>query len=659
MFAVGIDLGTTNSAVAILKGRPVIVENDQGLRTLPSAIGWDSENSELVFGVDAKSSPDIYGTTLSGKRLMGSDEKIKVGPHLWTPQQWSAEILKQLKRQVEEKTDEEVTDAVITVPAHFAMAQKQATKEAGELAGLKVQQLLEEPSAAVMAYGPREDEKILVFDLGGGTFDVTIVDCFVGTLKTLAVFGNNYLGGDDFDDRLIEHFKEHLKKESGYTVDPADLEVMANLKKAAEATKITLSRKPGDRVSVPMLSKKDKVGLELLIKREAFNSMIKDLVDSSLKEVEKALEYARLDKTDIDTVLLVGGSTYVPLVQERVAAFFNKPPNKTINPDLAVAIGAAASLVLDNFTTEEAAARHVVTVDAIPEATPEENYELEGRTSPNATVKVTGGAQAVETTADEEGYYSVPVPLKQGMNAFSITSIHPDGRRVELEPEPLIFDENAEVQEAPSPPAPSRLGRPLSISYSISYGNGPGDVISDCTAVIVPGQTDLPKEVCIDNRFSTAMDNQSELMTLVLEGDLPVGMYNCKLSELRLSLPPNVPAGEQVIVRFTVDENAIIQAELECMGRTRQVVINLTATNESPHLLTELEQLFTKIGGKLRPEERAELEQSRIEIEDLAEQGRHLLNGQEFDQIKASMSRFQQAAGKLKGRIDALRRQYL
>ena len=660
LHAVGIDLGTTNSAVAVMKGRSSIVEDDQGNRTVPSAVGWDQNERRFVVGVDAKEDPVTYGTILSIKRLMGTEERVQIGPRSMLPEEVSAEILKVLKQQVETKTGEPVTDAVITVPAYFQLASKAATKRAGELAGLNVLQLLEEPSAAVMAYGPREDEKILVYDLGGGTFDVSLVDCFAGTLTTKAVFGNNNLGGDDFDKRLMRTLSEILRKEQGVTIDidnPRDENerlATAILKLHAERAKIEMSRKPSSHVLIPKLITVNgrPIGLETDIKSVDFNAMIQDLVQGTLIEVEKALKHAKLVKSKIDTVLLVGGSSYVPLVQKTLKEYFGKEPNKKVNPDLAVALGAATVLVDCGTETK---GRHIVTVREIPERYPDDMFLLEGRTSPGSKVSVSGGRQSVQAEADDEGYYSVEVPLKQGSNPLTVRAASRSGQTTEIEPEPLIYDPAAPTF-VPLPPAPApRLNRPLSFSHNLKLC--PGKEIADAVTAIIPAQSDLPS-VGVSDKFGTMVDNQEELMAFLLEGDLPLTGLNTRLGEVRLKLPPNVPAGQQVKVSFAIDENSLLTAELECMGRKGQAVVSLKSPAEPVHLFQRIENLYTRCGDRIHPTERASLEQQRLTLEDLSEQLTRLKQGQDVDGMWNAYNRVRSTADQLVAKLESLERSY-
>jgi molecular chaperone DnaK (HSP70) len=524
------------------------------------------------------------------------------------------------------------------------------------LAGLKVQQLLEEPSAAIMAYGPQQDEKILVYDLGGGTFDVTIIDCFAGALTIKAVFGNNLLGGDDFDRRLMDHLRELIKKNQGVTIDEADVAALSVLKKAAETAKIEMSRRPGARITIPKVKEVQgrPIGLEVVVKTPDFNAMIRDLVEGTLTEVEKALNHAKLDKSDIDTVLLVGGSTYYPLVQETVRKFFGKEPNKSVNPDLAVAMGAAASLVVDK---PPEGGRHVVTVGFVPERTPEERVEIRGRTTPGSQVRVTGGTAPATAVADDEGEYTVELPLKKGINTFVITSVSPNGEQVKLEPEPILHDETVEAhEEPPAPPAPI-LPRALSVSCALPLA--PNKIITDHAVVIIEPQSALPKQATSDG-FATSQNNQAMLMATILEGDLPVAGLNTKLAELTLQLPPNVPANERVSVHFTVDENSNLTAELEVpsVNRRGKVVVNLKSLSSQLHLFQQVENLYTQVGGRIRPEQRAAIEQARVAIEDLSRDFAGAKAQGDVDRMFDTYTRIVGEAQKLRTKIDEARRTY-
>ena len=344
---IGIDLGTTNSCVAVMEGgEPVVIPNPEGNRTTPSVVAF-SKNGERLVGQIAKrqavTNPDK--TVISIKRKMGTAEKVNIDGDEFTPQEISAMILQKLKADAESYLGQKVTQAVITVPAYFSDSQRQATKDAGKIAGLEVLRIINEPTAAALAYGvdkEDKDQKIMVYDLGGGTFDVSILDIGDGVFEVLATSGNNKLGGDDFDEAIIKYLVAEFKKESGIDLS-ADKSAMQRLKEAAEKAKIELSGMQQTNINLPFITA-DSTGpkhLDITLTRPKFEELIGDLVRSTTGPVNQALKDAGLTSNDIDQVLLVGGSTRVPLVQETVKQITGKEPNKRINPDECVAIGAS------------------------------------------------------------------------------------------------------------------------------------------------------------------------------------------------------------------------------------------------------------------------------------------------------------------------------
>ena len=344
---IGIDLGTTNSCVAVMEGgEPVVIPNPEGNRTTPSVVAF-SKNGERLVGQIAKrqavTNPDK--TVISIKRKMGTAEKVNIDGDEFTPQEISAMILQKLKADAESYLGQKVTQAVITVPAYFSDSQRQATKDAGKIAGLEVLRIINEPTAAALAYGvdkEDKDQKIMVYDLGGGTFDVSILDIGDGVFEVLATSGNNKLGGDDFDEAIIKYLVAEFKKESGIDLS-ADKSAMQRLKEAAEKAKIELSGMQQTNINLPFITA-DSTGpkhLDITLTRPKFEELIGDLVRSTTGPVNQALKDAGLTSNDIVQVLLVGGSTRVPLVQETVKQITGKEPNKGINPDECVAIGAS------------------------------------------------------------------------------------------------------------------------------------------------------------------------------------------------------------------------------------------------------------------------------------------------------------------------------
>ena len=343
---IGIDLGTTNSVVAIMEGgQPTVILNREGSRLTPSVVGITKKGERLVGELakrQAVANPD--NTVASIKRDMGSKKKVKIGGQNYTPQEISAFILQKLKEDAEAYLGEKITEAVITVPAYFEDAQRQATKDAGKIAGLEVKRIINEPTAAALAYGlDREDDlKILVFDLGGGTFDVSILQIGGGVFQVKSTSGNNHLGGDDFDRRVMEWIASEFKKEHGVDL-LKDKQATQRLKDAAEKAKIELSGTPTTQISIPFISQGDDgpLHVDMELTRAKFESLIVDLVERTLGPVNQALKDAKLKPEEIDKVLLVGGSTRVPLVQKKVNDILKKEPTKSINPDECVAIGAA------------------------------------------------------------------------------------------------------------------------------------------------------------------------------------------------------------------------------------------------------------------------------------------------------------------------------
>ncbi len=344
---IGIDLGTTNSCVAVMEGgEPVVIPNPEGNRTTPSVVAF-SKNGERLVGQIAKrqavTNPDH--TVISIKRDMGSNTKVKIEGDEFSPQEISAMILQKLKSDAENYLGQKVTQAVITVPAYFSDSQRQATKDAGKIAGLEVLRIINEPTAAALADGMDKedtDQKIMVYDLGGGTFDVSILDIGDGVFEVLATSGNNKLGGDDFDDRIIKYLVEEFKKENGIDL-AADKMAMQRLKEAAEKAKIELSGVGQTNINLPFITA-DSTGpkhLDITLTRAKFEELISDLIEATTGPVNQALKDAGLTADKIDQVLLVGGSTRVPAVQEAVKKITSKDPNKGINPDECVAIGAA------------------------------------------------------------------------------------------------------------------------------------------------------------------------------------------------------------------------------------------------------------------------------------------------------------------------------
>ena len=342
---IGIDLGTTNSCVSVLEaGVPKVIPNPEGERTTPSVVAF--KKGERIVGESAKRQALTNPNTVSSiKRKMGTDEKVELEGKKYTPEEISAMILSYLKDYAEAYLGEKVDKAVITVPAYFEDPQRQATKNAGKIAGLEVERIINEPTAAALAYGLEKDEgqTILVYDLGGGTFDVSILELGDGLFEVKSTAGNNHLGGDDFDERIIEYLVKEFKKENGVDLTK-DKMAMQRLKEVAEKAKKDLSGMVSTQVSAPFIAQgKDgePLHLDMTLTRAKFEDLISDLVESTLEPVRKAIKDAKLTKKDIDKVILVGGSTRVPMVYDLVTKELGKEPSREVNPDEVVAMGAA------------------------------------------------------------------------------------------------------------------------------------------------------------------------------------------------------------------------------------------------------------------------------------------------------------------------------
>lgn len=342
---IGIDLGTTNSCVAVFEGdAPKVIANPEGSRTTPSAV-MKKKTGEIIVGEKAKRAAMTEKVILSVKRLMGTNEKVEVGDKKCTPEEVSAMILTNLKETAEAYLGEKVTEAVITVPAYFNDAQRQATKNAGKIAGLDVKRIINEPTAAALAYGlDKQDktEQILVYDLGGGTFDVSILEIGDGVFEVKSTSGNNKLGGDDFDEKIMDYLVAEFKKENSIDLSK-DKMAMQRVKDAAEKAKKDLSGMTSTEISLPFITQGESgpLHLNMNLTRAKFEELTDDLIESTLEPVRKALKDADLTKNDIDKVLLVGGSTRIPKVQEVIKKELGKEPSKGVNPDEVVAMGAA------------------------------------------------------------------------------------------------------------------------------------------------------------------------------------------------------------------------------------------------------------------------------------------------------------------------------
>ena len=369
---IGIDLGTTNSCVAVIEGdTPTVITSKEGYRTTPSVVAF-TKSKELIVGDAAKRQAAVNSdrTIFSIKRHMGTDYRKKIDGKYYTPQEISAFILMKLKEDAEDFLGQPVTDAVVTVPAYFTDAQRQATKDAGKIAGLNILRIINEPTSAALAYGLDKGmaQKVLVYDLGGGTFDVSVIDIGDNVIEVLATSGDNHLGGDDFDERIVNYLVEQFKISDGINLSK-DVSAMQRLREEAEKAKKELSSSVTTNINLPFIamSKDGPHHIDITLSRQTFNELTADLVDRTITPVENALHDAGLSKTDINMVLLVGGSTRIPAVADKVRQLMGKEPSRNLNPDECVALGAAVQGgKLGNQLQAGSAASEIILMDVTP-----------------------------------------------------------------------------------------------------------------------------------------------------------------------------------------------------------------------------------------------------------------------------------------------------
>lgn len=369
---IGIDLGTTNSCVAVIEGdTPTVITSKEGYRTTPSVVAF-TKSKELIVGDAAKRQAAVNSdrTIFSIKRHMGTDYRKKIDGKYYTPQEISAFILMKLKEDAEDFLGQPVTDAVVTVPAYFTDAQRQATKDAGKIAGLNILRIINEPTSAALAYGLDNGmaQKVLVYDLGGGTFDVSVIDIGDNVIEVLATSGDNHLGGDDFDERIVNYLVEQFKISDGINLSK-DVSAMQRLREEAEKAKKELSSSVTTNINLPFIamSKDGPHHIDITLSRQTFNELTADLVDRTITPVENALHDAGLSKTDINIVLLVGGSTRIPAVADKVRQLMGKEPSRNLNPDECVALGAAVQGgKLGNQLQAGSAASEIILMDVTP-----------------------------------------------------------------------------------------------------------------------------------------------------------------------------------------------------------------------------------------------------------------------------------------------------
>ncbi len=620
MADIGIDLGTTNSAVAQLRNIPEIIEVN-GRTTTPSAVSWD--DGELLVGQSAKDNAMILQAVLSVKRDMGTDKTFKLGERSYTPPEISSLILQEMVKAAEQRLNEPIDNVVITTPAYFNDAQNRATLEAAKLAGLESVQLLAEPVAASLAYGVTgSDEVVLVYDLGGGTFDVAVVDCF--DFKMLGIDGNNYLGGDDFDRRLIDFLVYEVRSQTGLNIE-TNREAIQLARNVCEKAKRELSERESTRISYITVLDGHPVNVSIKIKREEFEKMIVDLVEGTLEKVESAIERAKTaedrfrSKDDIDAIILVGGSTYIPLVKRTVADYFGKEPVSTVNPDLAVALGAAIKTATMHVKKPSDGKRKLrIQLRELPIVTAQEQLSVSGKTAPGLLVKIHGGATDIACTADEKGRFSADIQL-QPDRVNEIVAITVDETGEERKTIAAVRHESKFTGEEVKPEIVDGgiAGRlPWSLGVAITAEDMRLGVI------IAQGQ-EVPCTVTSRNYAvnSITADQPGVCPIEVYEGDIPYAPFNTHLGTVRLQTPP-MPAGtrEQLEIRFSYTEDRVLTVAASMVNfPDRMVTAEIRCTSpsgENLHIIERCDRMLNQYDAKLSAEEKQEIREMRLELRD-------------------------------------------
>jgi molecular chaperone DnaK (HSP70) len=607
---IGIDLGTTNSVLAYLRGGPEVI-SIKGKPLLPSALAFDE--GEWLVGSAAKSlAATKEYVIVSPKRAMGTDTTYAIAGKTYTPVDMSAMILAEIKKHAEDFLKEPVTSAIITIPAHFNQKQVDDTRKAAEQAGLKVGKLLAEPVAASATYGSGGEEIILVYDLGGGTFDCTVVDTF--NAKILGLSGDNRLGGDDFDYRIVDRMAKHLQESSGLDI-AGDKMARLMLKARAEQCKINLSEANATQVEYMGRLGGKLCEVNFRLGRQEYNKMIEDLVDRTLEMADEAVARSGLTREDIDVILLVGGSSLTPYVQERLAEHFGKPPSKRVDPMLAVGLGAAIctrDLPWDDKT-------HRVILRSRAEVWPKPTYPVRGRTSPGSKVKIRGGAQPVDTMASAEGQFTVEVPLvENAVNDLTVQATTP-------------AEESATtIQRIRHDPQAGKAKEP--VIESLPRPTLPRNILvgmkEDRVALLIPHGATLPHIGTADQFLCEANSTSFTLRGPIYEGhvpehEIPYAPFNARMGELLMQCPPT-PADTPLIVEFEVDESRTIT--VRCWFRDNPAIkgqvtlASKTQSREDKHLIERTEESVSAAGERARPEEKARINRKKQALIDLCEQ---------------------------------------
>ncbi len=646
MADIGIDLGTTNSVLAFLRGGPELI-NIRGKQLLPSAVALDEGEWVIGYGAKSLAASIPESVVTSPKRSMGTDKKYSLGGKTYTPVDMSAMILAEIKKHAEQFLGEPVDSAIVTIPAHFNQQQVEDTKKAAEQAGLKVAKLLAEPVAAAATYGSGGDETILVFDLGGGTLDCTVVEMFDNQIVGLD--GDNWLGGDDFDNRIVDRMCLELKNQGLDAYQ--DEAIRRKMKIKAENYKINLSETNSTQVEFSHTANGKPYAIDFRLTRKEYNSLIADLVDRAIDKAKHAVAKAELQLSDIDVVLLVGGSTLTPYVQERLEQEFGKKPSVRVDPMLAVALGAAVC-------TRDLAVNpgeHRVKLRSRAEIWSEPQYPLKGRTTPGSKVSVTGGSAPVDVTAKDDGSFEVNVPLNAGnVNDITVEATSPKGdtskavHRIRHDAQAI-----GAFEPVAMPEIKSQLPRNLLLGVSSEeFGGSFEDWM---VATIVEANKTLPTTGEIDRFGCKANSMPFTLMIPVYEGhdpehEIPIGAFNSFLGMLTVSCPPT-PQPTQIVISFDVDDSRNML--LRCWFKNDPSVSNEIRLNsqalskDKMHLIERTEMAINNAGTRVRPDEKARINRKKQAVIDMSSRFGVQPSGELFKQIM-------EAGNELKADVNAL-----
>lgn len=653
---IGIDLGTTNSVVAFLKGAPELI-NIKGRPWLPSVVAYDGGG--FLVGHAAKNlAATSEEVIVSPKRNMGTEHKYQMAGRTFTPVNASAMILKEIKKHAEEFLGDTVDMAVITIPAYFNTQQVDDTRKAAEEAGLKVGKLLAEPVAASATYGSGGEDMILVFDFGGGTLDCTVVDTF--DAKIMGLSGDNWLGGDDFDRRIVDRMVKLLKEQSGLDVSTCP-KSLVKLKQKAEEAKINLSDAMSTQVEFVGKLEGKLCQVEFLLTRDEYNRMIDDLVTRSIEKADEAIERAGMTKDDIDVVLLVGGSTLTPHVQQRLAKHFGKAPSKRVDPMLAVGLGAA--ICTRDVPWDDKS--HRIILRSRAQVWPKPSYTVRGKTSKGSKIEITGGGATVRGATTGEGDFAVDLPLAPNqINEVTIAATSPKG---EVAKSMLSIRQDASPQVKAEEPAPppviaATLPRTIMIGFATTINGVPK---SDYVASEVRAGTEVPHCYEDSKNFHIVASPTPRAVTIpVYEGNLPeheipFGPFNTHLGDLVIQCPP-LNHNADVVVAFEIDESRNLT--FSCWFKddpSVRAAITLhpqSLARDRWHLIERVDTTINQGGDRIRPDERARVNQKKQVILDLCEQ--YAARPEGSSEAESVRDRIIATGTELKNEIAALERKY-